>query len=54
MPDGLVPGQPFDGYFIEFQAIDTFAFLHAGEQIPVVPGIDISTYVNIVGSFPSP
>ena len=50
--EGLSPGQNFPGYFIELQAIRSFAFLHAGERIPVHPGLDISTHVNIVASFP--
>ena len=41
-----------DGFFLELQAVNTFAFLHANQVIPVVPGLDIATHVNIVGSFP--
>lgn len=29
-------------------------FRHFGEDILVMPGIDIATHVNIVGSFPPP
>jgi len=53
MPGDLKCEQSYDGYFIELRAINRFAFLHAGEIIPVTPGIDISTHVNIVGSFHS-
>ena len=52
MAEGLMEGTK-DGYFIELLAIKTFAFSHGGEQIPVTPGIDIATHVNIVTSFPS-
>lgn len=52
MAEDLVHGQPYEEYFIELRAINTFAFLHGGEHIPVFPGTDISTHVNIVGSFP--
>ncbi len=50
--NGLLLGHDYPGYFLELQAIDTFAFSHGNESIPVTPGIDIATHVNIVGSFP--
>ncbi|MDW7774230.1 MAG: hypothetical protein SCH71_15200 [Desulfobulbaceae bacterium] len=49
---GLVEGSTFDGYILELEAIDQFYFLHHNEYLLVMPGIDIATHVNIVGSFP--
>jgi hypothetical protein len=46
----LVPGAVCPGYFLELLAIRSFAFEHGGQQIPVDPGIDIATHVNIVSS----
>jgi len=51
-PAGLTIGDEYEGYFIELVAIKKFAFSHAGQIIPVSPGIDIATHVNIVASFP--
>jgi hypothetical protein len=52
MPDGLIPETRFDGYILELQAVRSFAFMHGGEIIPVKPGVDVATHVNIVTSFP--
>jgi len=49
---GFTKGDMRDGYFIELQAVDEFYFRHNNEDLLVMPGIDISTHVNIVGSFP--
>lgn len=49
---GLVEETLYDGYFLELKAVNQFYFKHAGEDILVEPGIDTSTHVNIVGSFP--
>ena len=49
---GFIQGDRRDGYFIELQAVDEFYFRHNNEDLLVMPGIDISTHVNIVGSFP--
>ena len=49
---GFTQGDMRDGYFIELQAVDLFYFRHNNEDLLVMPGIDISTHVNIVGSFP--
>jgi hypothetical protein len=49
---GFIQGDMRDGYLIELQAVDQFYFRHNEEEILVMPGIDISTHVNIVGSFP--
>ena len=51
-PSGLRRGICYRGYFLELQAIESFAFEHGNELIPVRPGIDIATHVNIVASFP--
>lgn len=51
--DGLTAGTTYDGYFIELDAIDRFYFSHHDEKVLVVPGIDNSTHVNVVGSFPA-
>ncbi len=50
----LVEETPYSGFFLELKAVRKFAFLHAGQIIPVSPGIDIATHVNLVGSFPLP
>lgn len=48
----LVEGDSFDGYFLELTAVRTFAFEHGGEKIPVYPGLDLRTHLNVVSSFP--
>lgn len=49
----LVEGEGYEGYILELQAVNTFYFRHSsGEELLVMPRIDISTHVNIVGSFP--
>lgn len=45
-------GEEIDGYILELQAVDQFYFSHDGEEVLVMPGIDIFTHVTIVGSFP--
>jgi hypothetical protein len=63
--DHPMPNQPpMDGYLLELQAVDSFCFVHHGTPIdpeatcqdnggvPVAPGLDIATHVNIVTSFP--
>jgi hypothetical protein len=49
-PEMLTPGDAYDGYFLELQAVDTFAFRHAGEDLLVRPGLDLRTHLNIVTS----
>lgn len=58
------PNELRDGFFFELRAVDSFCFtLHGGPVdaglscadnggVPVTPGIDIATHVNIVTSFP--
>ena len=48
----LVPGQAYEGYFLEFRAKDTFVFRLGTADILVVPGVDISTHLNIVPTLP--
>ena len=49
---GLNPEDPYPGYILELQAVSRFYFFHHSENILVIPGIDISTHVNIVASYP--
>jgi hypothetical protein len=49
---GLVEGVLYDGYFLELQATQTFVFRFGGGDILVRQGLDTSTHVNVVGSFP--
>ena len=50
----LVPETRYDGYILQLEAVDQFYFRHFGENLLVMPGIDIASHVNIVGSFPPP
>jgi len=49
----LTPGVICPGYFLEIQATETFAFKHGGELIPVRPGTDNRTHLNLVTSVPA-
>lgn len=49
----LTPGTICPGYFLQIEATETFAFKHGGELIPVRPGIDNSTHLNLVTSIPA-
>ena len=62
-PMTMMKGDVKDGYLLELQAVNSFCFVHDGAVadtgtcndrggIPVSPGIDIATHVNIVGSAP--
>ena len=53
MASQLTPGVSCPGYFLEIQAIDSFAFQHGGETIPVGPGLDNRTHLNLVTSLPA-
>jgi hypothetical protein len=53
MAKELTPGVVCPGYFLQIQATETFAFHHGGEDIPVRPGIDNRTHLNLVSSIPS-
>lgn len=64
-PDHPMPGQEKSGYVLELQAVSAFCFVHHEVPahrgatcverggVPVSPGIDIATHLNIVSSFPS-
>ena len=47
----LSPGAICPGYFLEIFAIKSFAFKHGGEPIPVIPGIDNKTHLNLLTSY---
>lgn len=52
MAMGLMKGMTYDGYFLELQAKDTFAFEHGNDVIIVTPGLDLATHLNLVTVFP--
>ena len=39
------------GWFMEIKAIKKFAFDHGGETVPVNPGIDNATHLNLVTNY---
>ncbi len=45
------PGVICPGYFMQIKAIETFAFHHGGESIPVRPGQDLGTHHNTITSY---
>jgi hypothetical protein len=45
------PGLICPGYFMQIKAIETFAFHHGGESIPVRPGQDLETHHNTITSY---
>ena len=47
----LTPGAICPGYFLEIRAIKSFAFKHGGEPIPVTPGIDNKTHLNLLTTY---
>ena len=51
MARNLTTGVICPVYFMEIRAVDTFYFHHGGENIPVRPGIDLSTHINFVTSY---
>ncbi len=53
MDSALVPGAVCPGFLIELVALRSFAFEEFGQRIPVTPGIDIATHVNILTSVPA-
>ena len=40
-----------EGWFLQIKAVRKFAFLHSGETIPVYPGIDNRSHLNLVTNF---
>jgi hypothetical protein len=51
MASQLTTGVICPVYFLEIRAVDNFYFHHGGENIPVRPGIDLSTHINYVTSY---
>ena len=60
-----VPRQTVDGYLLQLTAVDHFCFIHHGPEaasgtrscrdnggVPVDPGADIATHLNVVASPP--
>ncbi len=47
----LTAGVICPAYFLEIRAVDTFAWEHGGEKIPVRPGIDLRSHHNFVTSY---
>ena len=39
------------GWFLEIRAVRRFAFEHGGEMVPVRPGIDNATHLNLVTNY---
>lgn len=39
------------GWFLQIRAVEKFAFEHGGEIIPVYPGIDNATHLNLVTNY---
>ncbi len=39
------------GWFLELKAVDSFAFQHGGETIPVHPGADNATHLNLLSNY---
>ena len=53
MAKNLTPGVVCPGYFLQIRASETMAFHHGGEDIPVSPGLDDRTHLNLVSSIPA-
>lgn len=53
MASALTPGVVCPGYFLQIRATETFTFHHGGENIPVAPGLDNRTHLNLVTSVPA-
>ncbi len=39
------------GWFLQLRAVDSFAFQHGGELIPVRPGVDNATHLNLLTNY---
>ena len=44
-------GNVCQGWFLQLRGIREFAFQHGGELIPVMPGVDNATHLNIVTNY---
>ncbi len=53
MASELTSGDVCPGYFLQIKAVEEFVFRHGGELIPVRPGIDNRSHLNIVTSYRS-
>jgi hypothetical protein len=53
MAKELSTGAVCPGYFFKLRAVREFAFVHGGETMPVRPGLDMSTHINVVTSYRS-
>ncbi len=51
MAKELTTGSICPGYFLEIEAVKNFAFKHGGEPIPVTPGIDNKTHLNLITTY---
>ena len=49
----LTPNTICKGWYLQFYAVRKFAFQHGGETIPVTPGTDNATHLNVVTNFPA-
>lgn len=49
----LTPNTICLGWYLQLHAVRKFAFQHGGETIPVVPGTDNATHLNVVTNFPA-
>jgi len=48
----LTPNTICPGWYLQLYAVRKFAFQHGGETIPVTPGSDNATHLNVVTNFP--
>ena len=39
------------GWFLELKAVESFAFQHGGETLPVTPGADNRTHLNLLSNY---
>lgn len=49
----LTPNTICLGWHLQLYAVRKFAFQHGGETIPVIPGSDNATHLNVVTNFPA-
>lgn len=49
----LTPNSICLGWYLQLYAVRRFAFQHGGETIPVEPGIDNATHLNVVTNYPA-
>ena len=39
------------GWFLQIKAVREFAFEHGGEKIPIYPGEDLRSHLNIITNY---